>query len=375
MNKRELQNALESFSKFDHVVFRLSGENPMDFLETLWLYGLFSSFKAREYSVSFWTMDSHHLGKHEARAARNFDHVFVAHKNYLSLFPKESSSYLPCSFSLAPEEVVAEYLKSDSRDLNSSTQGDICAPFAAYPWQKRNLGYLEGLWATNDLGKRGFFGTVRGGMLPNEGLVKTILSHRVVFNLSLKDDLNMRNFEALALNKILLTNRVTGHSLLQEFYENIVFLESDLSDFGEKLNLAISLEPSNISSPFLAKHSIRSRTEELVGILLSKTQAEMKTWDLAFPRYTETSKVQEGLFEVFTPHTPELMMARGGWPTVYHLRRVINQSPNPIRSALQVFTMWVSSLGHYCLSFLARNIPLVKVMLEGVSNRFRKSNS
>lgn len=369
MNRKELRIAMESFSQFDHVVFRLSGENPMDFLETLWLHGLFSYFVGREYSVSFWTMDSHHLGKHEARAARYFDHVFVAHKNYLGLFPKESSSYLPCSFSLAPEGVVAEYLKSDTRGLNSSDPGGVCAPFAVYPWQKRNLGYLEGLWAANDSEKKSFFGTVHGGSLPNEGLITTILSHRVVLNISLKDDLNMRNFEALVLNKILLTNRVSDHSLLQEFTSNIVFLEPDLSDLMEKLDLAISLEPSAISSLVLAKHSIRVRVEEMVELLLSKSTNEMATCDLASSRLRETSAEYARAVKVSMPHSPELMIARGGWISTRHLRRVLDESSTPINSGIKVFSNWLHSLILFGLSTLAMNIPFLKAIFRAAGLR------
>lgn len=110
MTKHDLGKALEEFSEFDHVVLRLSGENPMEFIALLRIYGLLDVFMRRTYSASFWSMDSHHLGKHEAKAARFFDHTFIAHSEYLHLFDEKTATHLPCAFSLASNFRVSQTL-------------------------------------------------------------------------------------------------------------------------------------------------------------------------------------------------------------------------------------------------------------------------
>lgn len=110
MNALELDRALDALNGSDHVVFRLSGENPAEFLKVLSFRGQLHKFIARKYSASFWTMDSHHLGRQEVKAHKHFDNVFVAPSSYIEGFDVKKAMHLPCSFSLTTPSIVVRHL-------------------------------------------------------------------------------------------------------------------------------------------------------------------------------------------------------------------------------------------------------------------------
>lgn len=368
MSKVELRKSLDEFSDFDHVVFRLSGENPLEFIDLLKMYGLLDTFQNRNYTASFWSMDSHHLGVQEARAAEYFDHAFIAHSEYLPLFRQAHATYLPCAFSLASNTRVAEEVSKFGRPVRDpSSAPSVCAPFAAYPWQRRNLGYLKAMWAAKELGTPNFFGTVRGGSPPNEGLIHLILSHGVVLNLSLSDDLNMRNFEALALNRVLLTNRVPDHNLLDEYKQNMVFLSPDMANVKEKLEEALRTIPDDISAKFLERHSLWARVEEITNILIQKSG------QVFFPDRPSLSKFDGpeapvGVGEItLTPHSPELLLARSQWISPDHLAKVMIQSRSRFSTAIIVMADWVVSLVVRVVASTIGRLPRLRALLRAFS--------
>jgi hypothetical protein len=313
MNRKELTKTLEELNDFQYVVYRLSGENPLEFIRALRLNRLLGQFKNRKYSVSFWTMDSHHLGKFEATASRFFDHVFVAHKPYLKLFEERKASYLPCSFSLTDEQNVERYL-SESEFVQSGNS--ICAAFAAYPWEKRNRSYLHAMEATEALDySESFFGTIRGGERINEGLIRKMLAHKATLNFSLSDDLNMRNFEALALNRILITNKVEDHELFSDFRDNIVFVNPEAESIRESIREALMKKPKDISEKFLGKHSLRARLlsiiESLTGLLLQPNQIYNQ---VQFARAKNQGVKESNQPVEESRHSKILLLAKSGWP-------------------------------------------------------------
>ncbi len=365
MNKPDLTQALKEFSEFDHVVFRLSGENPMEFIDLLRIYGLLKAFMNRTYSASFWSMDSHHLGKQEAKATRYFDHAFVAHSEYLHLFDENKASYLPCAFSLASNSRVSQTIsKHQEGEPKHSRNKSLSAPFAAYPWQKRNLGYLKGLWAAQELGISNFFGTVRGGQPSNEGLIQVILSNDVVLNLSLSNDLNMRNFEALALNRVLLTNRVADHGLLSEFSQNIVFIKSDLSDLKEKISEALDTEPKDVSAAFLRQHSLWPRVEEITKVLLNKYGKTFPSAPLKLSVFDNPETYFEQSEVVLKQHNPSYLLAKSEWFSLLELERAVAGAGPHFRRVAQLLGSW---LGSGCRRLVINTIgktPLLRSLIR-----------
>jgi hypothetical protein len=371
MTKHDLGKALEEFSEFDHVVLRLSGENPMEFIALLRIYGLLDVFMRRTYSASFWSMDSHHLGKHEAKAARFFDHTFIAHSEYLHLFDEKTATHLPCAFSLASNFRVSQTLAAFLRSKKGQTKkGSICAPFSAYPWQSRNLGYLKGMWAAQDLGVENFFGSVRRGHQPNEGLIQSILSSSVVLNLSLSNDLNMRNFEALALNKVLLTNHVSDHEILDAFRQNIVFLKPDLSDLKERMIEALAIQPRDISAEFLESHSLWPRIEEILKVIIARPSDSSPPTIPRLTLFDKAEQFSEPAEVVFTSYGPNYLLARSRWISAGDFRKVFEKSGTRLGTIVSVFSVWSLCLAAHVLARTIRRLPLIRASLRASRARF-----
>ena len=261
MNPTDFRAEVLSWEQLDAVVWRLSGEDPLSFIWQLKLEKVFSYFESRNYLAAFWTMDSHHMSARETLAARHFDHVFVAHVPYLESFKSTNSSFLPCSFSLAKKDVTEGEIDTWS---GSRIGAPIGSYFVNYAGKKRNSEYFRIREKLDNAGIRNFLGLVRGGTYPNGGLIRRIMDHKVSLNLSLSDDLNMRNFEALALNRILLTNKVPGHEILSDYTKNIVFFRRGLEDFQTQVFEALERTPEIIGSRFLNNHHIDRRVEQIV---------------------------------------------------------------------------------------------------------------
>lgn len=346
MSRDALRNWLLRFHLYSHIVFRLSGENPSIFIHVLKSHGLLEEFTARAYSASFWTMDSHHLGRQEKEASKYFDHVFVAHKNYLDMFPV--STYLPCSYSLTSKKVADELLRVKAKSLITEDTG-VCAIFAAYSWQSRNKHYLEWRLAAEDLAVRSFFGTVRGGSFPNQFLIEKTLSFSTTLNFSLSNDLNMRNFEALALNRVLITNHLPDHEILSEFNENIFFMSHGSPDVWEQLTSALKIQPASISRRFLELHGIGNRLALIVRTLdpaIFTRGTEVET-----SKTSEKSTVNSRMSEVReSVHTAEVLAGRSGRPSLSLAKEVLSRSSNPVVSGSQILLNWLASALHKTLS-------------------------
>jgi hypothetical protein len=364
-SKADLSKSLKSFQSLDHVVFRLSGENPNELVQILRIHGLSKEFSRRTFSVSFWTMDSHHMGKHEARASKFFDYVFVAHKPYLGLFDSAKAFYLPCSFSISSSADAKRYLLEAPARKPGKAEG-VCAPFAAYPWQERNRGYsnLLGQIKTMDV-ENSFFGVVRGGKKPNEALIRKILEHKVVLNLSLSDDLNMRNFEALALNRILLTNKVQDHELFTKWEENIVFLDRYFDNPGQAILESLNRSPKDISKQFLSEHGIEARVFRILEIISGYVRGQD---DVGFANRIGSHQVEslnQGLDNVAEiPHTQTELLAKSGWVHPGSALRLIRESNSRWETLLNFASIWVESFGFHILKSTIGRSSLIRAVLR-----------
>lgn len=365
--KHDLKETLSSFDSFDYVVFRLSGENPNELIQLLRIHGLLEKFRSRSYSAAFWTMDSHHLGAQEAKAAKHFDHVFVAHRQYINLFDPTKSSYMPCSYSLSSSSDVARHLADAPSPSDEKIYG-VCAPFAAYPWQRRNRSYAHMMSLVESLGiQKFFFGTVRGGYPPNDALIRKLLQHKVVINLSLSDDLNMRNFEALSMNRILLTNRVLDHGLLAEWEENIVYIPERRENFEDALLEALSRTPKEISSNFLTDHSIESRVfmivEELVGSS-PNTQAALNSG--LFDKPISDTWTQTSVGETERRHTQINLLAKSGWFSIRDLIHLWEEGNAKRRALLEFFATWGVSFAHHVVRSTLGRSSMIRAIVRTI---------
>lgn len=161
----------------------------------------------------------------------------------------------------------------------------------------------------------------------------------------------MRNFEALALNRILLTNKVKDHSLLEEFSQNIVFFSPGLSGLENALKTALSKVPADISAGFLLQHGMHARLSEIIlrlsGIELSPQELCLKMKS-NYPNFGSTDFCSRE--ESISVHPPELLIGRSGWSG---LRTLSEKRKDPAvgLDLLSVLSFWSKS---FMRNFLAR---------------------
>jgi hypothetical protein len=221
----------------DLVIFRLVGDDPEAFIRRLDHFGLLPEFEAVPAIKALWSQDSHHMHSLEAAALPWFDRIYVAHYQYLDLFPASKTQYLPCAFTAASVATLVK-LNADVRPI----ERDIIFPHVMYGGAERNRITFHIAERLRQRGVSSLMGRLYGSAagIPYGNLLYGLSTSRVVLNISLSDDLNIRNFEAVAMNRTLLTNEVPDHQLQNLDYRRTYFFRRDLSDLDSALDAALA---------------------------------------------------------------------------------------------------------------------------------------
>jgi hypothetical protein len=123
----------------------------------------------------------------------------------------------------------------------------------------------------NELDKRGisyFFGEINSGTsFPRIQLIQAMAAAKVILNLTLSNDLNMRFFEALALNKVVVANRVSDIEFLEEYSRNIFVGDHDAGSIAELIEVALSASPVSFEESIRTGHSLDYRLWEALSHL------------------------------------------------------------------------------------------------------------
>lgn len=187
-----------------------------------------------------WSMDSHHQWEIETHYQHFFNTYYLAHSNYMNKFQKTNVRWLPCSL----------FVDQDRKDLleyyfllNVEKQFDVISIYRNYLHiGDRNAVMAEIYKYLHRGGYLVFLGQTQqflDGQLNMGRYYSALCSGKIVLNVSIKDDLNMRNFEALALNQIMVTNYVPDHDKIDLDYSNTVFFERyNLESFAKAMEEA-----------------------------------------------------------------------------------------------------------------------------------------
>ena len=209
-----------------------------------------------------WSLDSHHQWPEERRYRHHFDAFFVAHSPYCKFFDADRVHWLPCSFFQLETNSLLDALKSDP--FAAAREFDVVFPHSLYLAGSRAIRTSFARSFLED--RHAFCGPVEPGM----PYIRKIQSARVVLNLPLFDDLNIRNFEAWALNRVLLTPHVPDMDRIAAPAEGTVFFNADFSDFRQKLELALDLagQPLHTASFVLNGHMLVHRYAAIINTVL-----------------------------------------------------------------------------------------------------------
>lgn len=215
-------------------------------------------FPINFFNLSFpkywWGIDTHNDYKKHLRISRLFDHSFIAQKNFVQSLKQDgikSVSWLALAYpendlSLGPRNLDVSYVGSTNWDL--------------YPERGTLLSIITQNHPTS------FIGTA-------EPLHMFEIYHRskIVFNYSLKNDLNMRFFEAMGSGALLITNQIIDNGVDEIFRQGEDFIfyfnsEDLLSKLQYLLNNSVELErvARNGMLKVRSEHTYRNRAAAIL---------------------------------------------------------------------------------------------------------------
>ena len=191
-----------------------------------------------------WSMDSHHQWPHEVVCQQFFDTYYLAHSNYIDKFEPGKARWLPCALQFdGRREDVLPYIVGDV-----PRSYDVVSVYRDYLHiGDRNAAAWMCWKELQEEGRSVFLGQTRqwnpDGTKTAGGInryYEALRSGKVILNLSIIDDLNMRNLEALLLNQVMVANCVPDHEKLKLDYSNVVFFDKfDVRSFRKAMEEAM----------------------------------------------------------------------------------------------------------------------------------------
>jgi hypothetical protein len=275
----EIGSLIKETNTADMLIVALFGTNA-DKLERLQLERIHTH-------KALWTFDSHHCYEKERRFQKYFNTYFVAHSPYVEKFNDVRAEWVPDCFLRFDIDHLKE-LRLRSL-FEKYVKYDVVFPFNPY-----NIGNRLALAQKLEeyfkkIGARYHLGPAQSGM----AYMNLILKSRVVLNISLLDDLNIRNFEVWGLNRSLLTNKVPGHDNLTDIdLSSTYFFQRNLSDFGQVLQNALSADKTvDTSISVLSNHMLIHRYIEMINKALG-TNYCVKKFNESKPQLAEATAWQ-----------------------------------------------------------------------------------
>jgi hypothetical protein len=195
--------------------------------------------------------------------------MYVAHSDFYDskLFPK--ISHLPCCFAAADLGKIYNF-----NNHYFQTKYDLSSSFMLYQGYERNYKYfhIAKILKKNDINF--VFGrtSLMNGEISN--YLQLMFQSKVILNITLKGELNMRFFESQALNRTVLMDEIKGLESLNLDLRNTFFFKRDLSNFEEVLDQAISHKPVPVYEHYLLNHTILNRLFVIIQDLTGMTPHE-----------------------------------------------------------------------------------------------------
>ena len=223
---------------------------------------------------AYWVADSHVGYEYRLKRAKEFDHVFVSHSPSIEQFvkdgiPREKIHYLPWAAEATcykPFPVLEKwdwcFIGSISNEFRLNLLDRFCRE-----WPVGERGYLG--WLNNQ---------VKGWNVLEDAAKKYCYS-KLIINEAMKDDLNMRVFEALACGRFLLTEDVPDlHRHFVDGKHLVTFKTIDEAVDKARYYLEHDDERNAIAEAgyqeFLAGHTYMHRAKEILKVCLNYSANE-----------------------------------------------------------------------------------------------------
>ncbi|MBN2590859.1 MAG: hypothetical protein JXA96_13425 [Sedimentisphaerales bacterium] len=275
----EIESLIKAANTADMLIVALFGTNA-DKLERLCLERIHTH-------KALWTFDSHHCYEKERRFQKYFDTFFIAHSPYLGKFNDVRTEWVPdCFLGFDIDHLKELRLRSL---FEKNVKYDVVFPFDL----NNNVNFLNLAQKLKEyfqkIGIRYHLGPAQSGMANMD----LILKSRIVLNISLFDDFNIRNFEVWGLNRSLLTNKVPDHDNIKDVdYSSTYFFQRNFSDFGQVLQNALSADNTpDTSISVLNSHMLIHRYIEMINKVLG-TNYFIKRFNESKSQLAETTSWQ-----------------------------------------------------------------------------------
>lgn len=225
----ELRKLKETCKRADLLIIGMFGSPP----ETL------EKFQLEEIKIPkvYWSFDSHHWAEREIRYAPYFKKLYISHSNFLTHFREFNTMWLPCCFHKLGIKKFIHFM--GEKKNNEEYKYDISFPHRFHPIGDREeiLRKIEKILRKHHL--KFFTGSTKF----TKRYLNIIHRSKVILNISLNRDLNIRNFEAWGLNRILLSDFTPDHQKISPVdYSCTVFFKRDLIDFENSLEKSLTLQ-------------------------------------------------------------------------------------------------------------------------------------
>ena len=181
------------------LIFRAVGDNPVQFIAELDRIGMLNEFVNIKCPKVFWSQDSHHMHPQESQVQNFFSRYYIAHHAYLDKFIPAKTVWLPCCLTSLPIPYLVSIANS-----RFTIDRNIIFPYRLYSYAPRNIIVHKIKTILEQKSISHFFGALEGNGLddiPWGNMYAGLTSSKIILNTSLTDDLNIRNFEAIAINE------------------------------------------------------------------------------------------------------------------------------------------------------------------------------
>lgn len=266
--------SLDEALRSDLVIIDLSGINPRTALAEMIDNVGDRQWKQKKAHVVLRSQDSHHQVKDELAVLDEIDTFAIAHGEYLNQFPAGRAIHIPCS--LHQSRTIASNFVSLTPTRH---EVDVVFPFQLYRGELRNALAYE---IHRELRRRGY--STRFGMFryyrtqdsPPQ-LWEEIARARVVLNLPLRNDLNIRNFEASLFPSWHVTVEVPDHQRVDMDWANTVFCPPDSKVICDQISDLLSDEAvaSKVSTgpaeAVLAQHTANDRLYSIIDAVIGSS--------------------------------------------------------------------------------------------------------
>jgi len=184
------------------------------------------NFELLNFPKYWWGIDTQYAYKKHLLISRLFDHAFIAQKEYVERL--QADGILNCSWMPLAFPDLLDRQPKISRDIDISYIGS--SNWNLYP--QRGI-FLRAITSN--------FENYRIGQAKASEMIEIYSNSKIVFNHSLKNDINMRFFEAIGSGALLLTSRIEGNGIDELFIEGEDYVVyKDEADLTKKISFYLS---------------------------------------------------------------------------------------------------------------------------------------